>query len=271
MEAFESFVALALEAEDFVVTGPVKFKISKKTNKKAVEEFQAHGYEVDLVGSRGDKLVLVSVKSFLGSGGVKPKEVTGEVGQSNSKGYMMLNDVWLRHEIVRMAAEKYGYKINQVELRLYGGKFMGGENGVAIVKEWAARQRVGAGSIAVFTGAEIASIVLKMAESKTYRDNAVLMTVKVLLAAGMIKDFSQPEIKKEQVKSTEVKGTAMPLAEMQRRFPVGATVSSKKDGTIGVVLAHYVGTDKRTYLRLWVEGAERSLLRAATTMELRGK
>jgi hypothetical protein len=268
MEAFESFVALALEAEDFVVTGPVKFKISKKTSKKAIEEFQAHGYEVDLVGSRGDKLVLVSVKSFLGSGGVKPKEVTGEVGQSKSKGYMMLNDVWLRNEIVRMAAEKYGYKTSQVELRLYGGKYMGGEKGVALVKAWAAKQRVGAGPIAIFTGAEIAAVVLKMAESKTYRDNAVLMTVKVLLAAGMIKDLDQPISRHEDSKPLELKGTAMPFAEMQRRFPVGATVKSKKDGTVGVVLGHYVGTDKRTYLRLWVEGAERSLLRAATTMVL---
>jgi len=268
MEAFESFVALALEAEDFVVTGPVKFKISKKTNKVAKDEYQTHGYEVDLVGSRGDKLVLVSVKSFLGSAGVRPKEVTGEAGPAKSQGYKMLNDVWLRNEIVRMAAEKFGYKVSQVELRLYGGRFHTGDKGVEQVKEWAQKQRVGAGPIGVYTGPEIAAVVLKMAESKTYRDNAVLMTVKVLLAAGMIKDLDQPVSRHGAKLPLELKGTAMPFAEMQRRFPVGATVKSKKDGTVGVVLSHYVGTDKRTYLRLWVEGAERSLLRAATTVVL---
>lgn len=266
MEAFESFVALALEAEDFVVTGPVKFKITKKTNKAAKDEYQTHGYEVDLVGSRGDKLVLVSVKSFLGSGGVKPKEVTGELGVAKSKGYMMLNDTWLRNEIVRMAAEKYGYKTSEVELRLYGGLFHTGEKGVQHVKTWAQKQRVGSGPIGVYTGAEIASVVLKMAESKTYRDHAVLMTLKVLLAAGMVKYPDQPEIPSEVAPVKSAKASAMPLEEVERRFAVGSTVKSKSDGKTGVVLGHYLGTDKQTYVRFWVEGNERALLRVANTL-----
>ncbi len=266
MEAFESFVALALEAEDFVVTGPVKFKISKKTNKTAKDEYQTHGYEVDLVGSRGDKLVLVSVKSFLGSGGVKPKEVTGEQGAEKSKGYKMLNDPVLRNEIVRMAAEKYGYKISQVEMRLYGGLFHTGEKGFTHVKEWAQRQRVGAGPIGVYSGSEVAAIVLKMADSKTYRDHAVLMAVKVLKAAGMIRNLEIPEPDPVEPKAKYSSKSAVPLEIAARSFPVGATVKSKTDGAVGVVLGHWVGTDKQTYVRLWVEGAAKHVLRAATTL-----
>lgn len=264
MEAFESFVALALEAEDFVVTGPVKFMISRKTAKAAKDEYQTHGYEVDLVASRGDKLLLVSVKSFFGSGGVKPKDVTGE--GLNHKGYMMLNDAWLRNELVRMAAEKFGYKTSQVEMRLYGGLFQTGEKGLTHVKNWAQKQKVGAGPIGIYSGEEVAAVVLKMAESKTYRDHPVLMAVKVLMAAGLIREPKLPEAITEAPQAKGVKASAIPLAEVERRFPVGASVRSNKDGRIGVVLGHYVGTDQRTYVRVWVEGEARHLLRAATTL-----
>lgn len=47
MEASESFVAVALEAEDLVVSGGVKFYVKLATRKAAYVEEQAHGYEVD--------------------------------------------------------------------------------------------------------------------------------------------------------------------------------------------------------------------------------
>ena len=56
MEAFESFVAVALEAEDFVVSSGVKFRVQRRTKKAAYEEWQEHGYEVDLVGARAKRL-----------------------------------------------------------------------------------------------------------------------------------------------------------------------------------------------------------------------
>ena len=67
MEAFESFVAIALEVEDFVVSEAVKFPVQKLTKKVAYEESQTHGFEVDLVAARADRLVLATVKSFFGS------------------------------------------------------------------------------------------------------------------------------------------------------------------------------------------------------------
>jgi hypothetical protein len=50
MEAFEWFVAVALESEDFVVSLAIKFNVKLKTRKAAYDEYQSHGYEVDLMG-----------------------------------------------------------------------------------------------------------------------------------------------------------------------------------------------------------------------------
>lgn len=266
MEAFESFVALALEAEDLVIMGPAKFKITRQTKKKSVEEFQTHGYEIDLVAARADKLVLVSVKSFFGSQGVRPEDVIGKSAKASS--YMMLNDVKLRSELVKQAAEKFGYKESQVEMRLYGGKFKYGEKGLAEVRDWASKQKVGAGPIAVVTGDEVAAIVVQLAKSKTYRDHEVLMTVKVLLQAGMINEsFSkqEPEVKTSKMPSAK-NDTHIPLTQVIKTLPVGSTVKSSKDGLVGVVLGHKQDAGKAAYVRLWVDGEEKSYLRSASSL-----
>ncbi len=52
MEAFEQFVALAMEAEGIVVSSAVKFDVQRTTAKAAYTEKQTHGYEVDVVGAR---------------------------------------------------------------------------------------------------------------------------------------------------------------------------------------------------------------------------
>jgi hypothetical protein len=70
VEAFESFVALALEEEGLVVSPAVKFPVERRTARTSYEERQVHGYEVDLIGARSDLLVLATVKSFFGSRGV---------------------------------------------------------------------------------------------------------------------------------------------------------------------------------------------------------
>lgn len=77
MESFESVVALVLEAEGFVVSGAVKFPVTRRTVKAMHKEVQTHGYEVDLVAARADVLVLATVKSFFGSRGVAAEDVAG--------------------------------------------------------------------------------------------------------------------------------------------------------------------------------------------------
>ena len=56
MEAFEHVVRVFLETQRFAVTSNVKFPIRKRVKKASREEFQTHGYEVDLVAARRDYL-----------------------------------------------------------------------------------------------------------------------------------------------------------------------------------------------------------------------
>jgi len=56
MESFEQFVAVAMEAEGLIVSEAVKFPVRRQTRKVLHDEVQTHGYEVDLVGARADRL-----------------------------------------------------------------------------------------------------------------------------------------------------------------------------------------------------------------------
>ena len=112
MEAFESFVAVALEAEGFVVSEAVKFPVKRETKKAAYKESQTHGFEVDLVAARADRLVLATVKSFLGSRGVVGDHVTGETTSEHKKLYALLNDPLVRRTVVSEACKRYGYRTN---------------------------------------------------------------------------------------------------------------------------------------------------------------
>ena len=137
MEAFEQFVKVAMEAEGLVVTAGVKFPVTRKTKKLSHDEFQTHGYEVDLVGARGDELVLATVKSFFGSKGVTFSAVHDPDAQ-DSGAYRLLNDPVIREGVVHGAAERYGYDRNQVHLRLYVGKWARtrGTDNKAETKQW---------------------------------------------------------------------------------------------------------------------------------------
>jgi hypothetical protein len=70
------FVAL-----DAVARG-VKFPVKILTGKVLRDEFQTHGFEVDLVAARSDKVIPPTVKSFFGSLGVVAEHVLGESLQS---------------------------------------------------------------------------------------------------------------------------------------------------------------------------------------------
>jgi len=122
VEAFESFVALALESEQFVVSEALKFPVTQQTP----SGLQKHGYEIDLVGARADRLVLASVKSFFGSKGVYADHVAGRAPKTAlNKRYALLNNPFVRDTVVQGAAARFGYQLTQIELRLYVGKFAG--------------------------------------------------------------------------------------------------------------------------------------------------
>jgi hypothetical protein len=189
VEAFESFVAIALEDEGYVVSEAVKFPVTQMTAKAAYREVQTHGYEVDLVAARADRLVLATVKSFFGSHGVVADHVTGETAKTRAgKLYLLLNNPAIRTGVITAAADRYGYPASQIQLRLYVGKFAGPTRGQheARIRTWCAEQTAGAGPIEVFGIHDVIQRVLHAAAKKQYRDNAVLVTMKVLEAARLL-------------------------------------------------------------------------------------
>jgi hypothetical protein len=189
VEAFESFVALALEAEQLVVSEAVKLPVTRPVAKAARREIQTHGYEVDLVGARADRLVLATVKSFFGSRGVASEDVTGQTTNKAARGlYRLLNEQDVRSAVIRAAAQRFGYQPGQVYLRLYVGRFAGPKQGhhERRIREWCAGQIAGAGPIEVFGVEDVVSNVRAAAAHRQYRDNAVLVTMKVLEAADLL-------------------------------------------------------------------------------------
>lgn len=184
MEAFEEFVALAMESEGLLVAGPRKYPVARLTRKAGYAETQTHGYEVDLVGASSRRLVLATVKSFFGSRGVVSEHVRGEhADRAFNSRYAMLNDPLIRDGIATQAAEQLGYRLDQVEMRLYAGKFAGVRH-EAEIRAWCAGQVVGGGPIKVFGPDAVVDKVRLMAERTEYRDSAVLATLKVLGATG---------------------------------------------------------------------------------------
>jgi hypothetical protein len=152
MEAFETFVALALEEEGFIVSPAVKFPVRRQVRKASRVEFQEHGYEVDLVAARADRLVLATVKPFFGSQGVVAEAVMGNTADERRNGmYRLLNDPVIRKGVLKEASKRYGYSPKQIELRLYAGRFAGRRDGEhrRRIEKWARTQRVGAGPIKI--------------------------------------------------------------------------------------------------------------------------
>jgi hypothetical protein len=177
VEAFEQFVAVAMQAEGLVVSSSVKFRVARQVKKVARVEVQEHGYEVDLVGARSDRLVLATVKSFFGSKGVQAREVAG-VG-IGAGGYRLLNDPVIREGVIAKAADRYGYAIPQVQLRLYVGKFARGDE--EVVRSWCAEQGIG-----LYSAADVVKVVMDRAGHGEYVDDASIVALKVLHEAGVI-------------------------------------------------------------------------------------
>lgn len=140
--------------------------------------------------ARADRLVLATVKSFFGSQGVKADHVTGETTNTRwRKAYALLNDPEIRNGVIAGACNRYGYRADEVELRLYVGRFAAPATGTheQAIRAWCARQTVGAGPIQVVGVADVVEKVTAAAAVKQYRDNPVLVTMKVLEAASVLK------------------------------------------------------------------------------------
>jgi hypothetical protein len=182
-----------METEGLVVSAAVKFPVTRVTAKVAHPETQTHGFEVDLVGANANRLVLASVKSYFGSRGVVAEHVDGTARGRNQRLYALLNDNDVRGQVLSGACHRYGYDPAQVELRLYVGRFAApkkGENEQRI-RNWAARTIVGGGPVKVIGVDDVVARVREVAGSKQYRDDPALVALKVLDAAGQLKDLDE--------------------------------------------------------------------------------
>lgn len=185
MEAFEAVVKVALEAEGYVVTGGVKFPVRRKTRRTTYDEFQTHGYEVDLLGARADSLVLASVKSFFGSRGVGRHSFPGIALRNpgaDAKQYAMLLNPEVRDGIITGASERYGYPADQIELRLYAGHFTSGSE--AVIRAHLAGLAV---PVKVYSTRDIMPGLVALSASRTYIGDPVLVTLKALREAGILR------------------------------------------------------------------------------------
>jgi hypothetical protein len=191
MEAFEHIGKIYLETLGNTVSTNVKFNVKKKTNKQRYDEYQEHGYEIDLVASKHNSLQLVSVKSFFGSAGVDRQGFKGladETKKTHYGLYKIFNDETIREGILKKASEKYGYPKDLITVSLFVGKFKKADefditkhlNGII----------AGAGPIQVVTLEKIVNQLLGAAKSKTYINDPVIMTVKVLSTTGNIHQAS---------------------------------------------------------------------------------
>lgn len=131
--------------------------------------------------------MLATVKSFFGSGGVRSEEVMGKAKtEKGNKLYALLNNKQIRNAVIKEATAKYGYPKDQVELRLYVGKFAAPVKGHhrQAIEKWAAEQHAGGGPVKIVGVDQVVDRVRAVSAKKQYRDNPVIVAIKVLDAAG---------------------------------------------------------------------------------------
>jgi hypothetical protein len=268
MESFEAVVATALEAENYVVTGPITIKWFSKGHPKKKGE-QPNRLEIDLVAARGDRLVLATVKSFFGSGGVFPKDVMG-TGRGAS-GYTMINDVKKRAELIELVAAKYGYEVKDVEVRLYAGKFAG-LKGEQMIRDWASKQELGGGVLQVVNALQLSKVIFALAKESHYQNNVAIAFAKTQLEAELIQareDKAKPkEIESEPAKSSKSGKTIMTMREAERLFPLGSKAQSTSDGFTGIVIGYTQQHSAQPYITIYDGTADISKRRVVHSLKL---
>ncbi len=251
MESFEAVVATALEAENYVVAGPITIKWFSPGHPKNKGE-QPNRLEIDLVAARGDRLVLATIKSFFGSGGVFPKDVMG-TGRGAS-GYTMINDKKKRAELIELVAAKYGYEVKDVEVRLYAGKFAGVQ-GEQIIRDWASKQVLGGGVLQVVNALQLSKVIFALAKESHYQNNVAIAFAKTQLEAELIQAREDKaklkELKSEPAKPSSAAKTLMTLRETESLFPLGSKATSTKDGFTGIVIGYTQQHSAQPYVTVY--------------------
>lgn len=177
MESYEHVAKIWIEAQGFVVSSGVKFMLKLPTKKKSRKEAQEHGYEVDLIAARQDRLVLVNVKSYFGSKGL------GLTGLKNEKMFSR-DQVW--EGIITGACHRYGYSRDKIELWVVAG-LVSPRNKTAILKYLQTLATDRDTPTRFFDATDVAQGLVDSTESKTYFNDPVIATVRTLREARFLK------------------------------------------------------------------------------------
>jgi hypothetical protein len=251
MESFEEVVATALEAENYVVTGPITIKWFSPGHPKKKGE-QPNRLEIDLVAARGDRLVLATVKSFFGSGGVFPNDVMG-TGRGAS-GYTMINDKKKRAELIERVADKYGYEVKDVEVRLYAGKFAGVQ-GEQIIRDWASKQVLGGGVLQVVNALQLSKVIFALAKESHYQNKVAIAFAKTQIEAELIQSREDKaklrEAKIVKAKPSTAGKTVMTARQAEELFPLGSKAESTRDGFSGIVIGYTQQHSSQPYVTIY--------------------
>lgn len=135
-------------------------------------------------------MILASVKSYFGSRGVSRQGFRGLADESKHtkfKGHLLFNEEEVRQKVIEEAAALYGYEKEQIEFRLYVGKFANESHQAAIV-EHLGNIDAGAGPIRVFDLKDILSQLRKVLETKTYSNDPVVALLRALDHGGELKE-----------------------------------------------------------------------------------
>lgn len=111
--------------------------------------------------ARADRLVLATVKSFSGSRGVVAEHVMGRGSTpAQQRLYALLNNIGVHDAVLTAAAHRYGYRHDQVELRLSVGNFAAPttRKHEDPIRDWCAAQNVGIGPVRVVGLTKVATI-----------------------------------------------------------------------------------------------------------------
>lgn len=199
MEAFEHVVKVYLEDEGYIVTSGVKFPIARPIQKKSGrKETQIHGYEVDLVGAKHDSLLLGSVKSYFGSQGVKRQgfpAIANPNKRTHFERYTMFHNPSVRQGILLGASKRYGYPASQIQMGLFVGKFHRPDE--IAVREHLNGIILPGGPVQVVGLVEIVDRLREVSSRKTYINDPVVMTLKVLRAAGLLREQKPAKVPDE--------------------------------------------------------------------------
>jgi hypothetical protein len=187
VEAFEHIVKVYLEAKGYIVTTGIKFPVKRRCKNNV---WQIHGYEVDIVAAKRRSLILASVKSFFGSGGISKQGFKGLADSKRRRHfhrYAMFNERRIRNGILKAASELYGYSKDQIRFALFCGKFRACDE--TIVREHLEAMNVGAGSVQVIGPKQIVEGIIDLSNRRTYINDPVLATLKLLKRTNYLREI----------------------------------------------------------------------------------